>query len=151
MMSIPRVGVLLVYKSKETTSPEYLCVHQDASKLWGFPKGRWKYFETYTQGACRELLEETGMVAKEFILWIADQPVGKIDWAVFTFIAKGCETKTNAHLDAGEKITLEYVSFDQFLDRVLENDFNEEQVREAMLRAKSDPKEMTKIRQMFFD
>ncbi|MDD4930677.1 MAG: NUDIX hydrolase [Candidatus Colwellbacteria bacterium] len=62
-MSIPRVGVLLAYQSKDTptSSPEYLCVYQDASKLWGFPKGRWKNFETYTQGACRELLEETGI------------------------------------------------------------------------------------------
>ena len=61
-MSIPRVGVLLVYKkSFDDFDPQYLCVHQDASKLWGFPKGRWKKFETYTQGACRELLEETGI------------------------------------------------------------------------------------------
>lgn len=54
-MSIPRVGVILVYLD------EYLCVYQDASNLWGFPKGRAKNFETYTQGACRELLEETGI------------------------------------------------------------------------------------------
>lgn len=66
-MSIPRVGVLLVYKPKNNLKTfnyfdhQYLCVHQDASKLWGFPKGRWKKFETYTQGACRELLEETGI------------------------------------------------------------------------------------------
>lgn len=57
-MSVPRVGIILVYR---TTPIEYLCVYQDASKLWGFPKGRWKNFETYTQGACRELLEETGI------------------------------------------------------------------------------------------
>lgn len=62
-MSIPRVGVLLAYRSKNCTdsTPEYLCVYQNASSLWGFPKGRWKNFETYTQGACRELLEETGI------------------------------------------------------------------------------------------
>lgn len=60
-MSIPRVGVILVYQSKIYDLPEYLCVYQDASKLWGFPKGRSKNFETYTQGACRELLEETGI------------------------------------------------------------------------------------------
>jgi 8-oxo-dGTP pyrophosphatase MutT (NUDIX family) len=65
-MSIPRVGVLLTYRGRgnrenRDISPEYLCVFQDASKLWGFPKGRWKNFETYTEGACRELLEETGI------------------------------------------------------------------------------------------
>ena len=59
-MSVPRVGVVLVYYPKNNC-PEYLCVYQDASKLWGFPKGRWKNLETYTQGACRELLEETGI------------------------------------------------------------------------------------------
>jgi len=58
-MSIPRVGVLMRY-SKPNEEPEYLCVFQEASKLWGFPKGRLKNFESHTQGACRELLEETG-------------------------------------------------------------------------------------------
>lgn len=60
-MSIPRVGVLLVFQQNPLDNPEYLCVYQAASGLWGFPKGRWKKFETYIQGACRELLEETGI------------------------------------------------------------------------------------------
>jgi len=61
MMSVPRVGVLLAVSTTTSTSPEYLCVYQNASKLWGFPKGRCRNFEPYTQGACRELLEETGI------------------------------------------------------------------------------------------
>jgi 8-oxo-dGTP pyrophosphatase MutT (NUDIX family) len=62
-MSIPRIGVILIYKKNTTNSSEdeYLTVYQDASKLWGFPKGRWKNCEIYTEGACRELFEETGI------------------------------------------------------------------------------------------
>ena len=54
-MSVPRVGIIITYDDK------YLCVFQDASKLWGFPKGRIKSFESHKDGACRELLEETGI------------------------------------------------------------------------------------------
>lgn len=71
----PRVGVVLEFcgcNSKEECkreSHEYLIVYQNASKLWGFPKGRLnKYFdygkeilEDRKKGACRELHEETGI------------------------------------------------------------------------------------------
>lgn len=54
-MSTPRVGVIISFNNK------YLCVYQNASNLWGFPKGRLKADETYKRGACRELFEETGI------------------------------------------------------------------------------------------
>lgn len=54
-MTTPRVGVIIRHEEK------YLCVFQDASKLWGFPKGRLKEYESYRVGACRELMEETNI------------------------------------------------------------------------------------------
>lgn len=61
-MTTPRVGVIIRHQDK------YLCVFQDASRLWGFPKGRLKDFECYKDGACRELMEETGIVLHPNIL-----------------------------------------------------------------------------------
>lgn len=54
-MSTPRAGIII--KNKD----EYLSVLQDASKLWGFPKGRMKYGEKESDCATRELKEETGI------------------------------------------------------------------------------------------
>lgn len=59
-MSTPRAGVMLKYIN-EQKEPEYLCVFQQSSKFWGLPKGRIKMFESYIEGACRELYEETGV------------------------------------------------------------------------------------------
>ena len=68
--------------------------------------GRVDEGEDVLQAAKRELREESGYEASEFILWDAQQPVSKIDWAVYTFVAKGLKKVADIHLDAGERITL---------------------------------------------
>ena len=55
----------------------------------GLIGGRFDEGEEPLEVAERELLEETGYKAKEWLLLDAVQPVSKIDWAVYTFIAKG--------------------------------------------------------------
>ena len=67
-MSIPRVGILLRYFNNDINDVEYLCVYQSASRFWGFPKGRINEFESYTNGACREMYEETGVKIYPFEL-----------------------------------------------------------------------------------
>jgi ADP-ribose pyrophosphatase len=57
--------------------------------------------EGILEAAHRELLEETGCVAKEMILWKATQNHRKIDWVVFVFIAKGIERVSDLRLDPG--------------------------------------------------
>lgn len=59
---VVRVGVIIMCNNK------YLCVYQDASKFWGFPKGRLNYLESYRVGACRELFEETGVYLLPYML-----------------------------------------------------------------------------------
>src|SRR5690349_18635922 len=51
--------------------------------------GRVEPGESPEQAARRELMEESGYVAAEFRLWDAWQPLTKIDWAVYLYIALG--------------------------------------------------------------
>src|SRR6187551_1248303 len=62
--------------------------------------GRVDEGEDILTAAKRELLEESGYEAEEFILWDAQHPQSKIDWVVYTFIAKGLKKVADLHLDA---------------------------------------------------
>src|SRR3990167_320504 len=75
----------------------------------GATGGRVDKGEDVLEAAKRELLEESGYTASKFILWDARHPTSKIDWVVYTFIAKGLKKVANINLDAGEKISLKPV------------------------------------------
>src|SRR3989344_1936457 len=77
--------------------------------------GRVDEGEEPLEAAKRELLEETGYEANEYILWDAIQFTEKIDWAIYTFVAKGCNKIKEQSVDSGEKIKLKFVSFDEFI------------------------------------
>jgi len=85
--------------------------------------GRVDSGEDALDAAKREFLEETGYEATDYILWKAIQPVSKIDWAIYFFIAKGCKQVANQSLDGGEKIEPFTVTFDEWLQMVRDKSF----------------------------
>jgi 8-oxo-dGTP pyrophosphatase MutT (NUDIX family) len=101
---LPDQSILLI-KQEQPGTQEYL------SLVAGRMEEGEKPFETIK----RELREETGYEAQDWIFWSAYQPVHKIDWAVYTFVAKGLTKVTDVQLDGGEKITTYPVSFEEFL------------------------------------
>lgn len=84
--------------------------------------------ETPFETAQRELLEEAGVIAQRWDLWFTSQPHNKIDWAIYMFIAHGCRTIKEQQLDAGEKIKIVAVEYDQFLKAVFQPDFRDFEV-----------------------
>jgi hypothetical protein len=70
-------------------------------------------------------MEETGYQAKEYVLFDSIQPMERIDWAVYTFIAKGCEKIADSNPESGEKIELMEVEFDEFIDFVIKPNFRD--------------------------
>lgn len=115
----------------------------------GAAGGRVEQGEDPLSAVKRELLEETGYEADEYNVWDAQQPVGKIDWAVYTFIAHGARKVAEINLDAGEKIQLKLVTFDELIDIALQENFSEREVVEKFIEAKYDNTKREALRALF--
>ncbi len=111
--------------------------------------GRSEKGEEILEAAKREFLEETGYEAERFELWDAHQPADKIDWAVFTFIAKGLKKVSDQSLDAGEKISLKLVTLPELVDIAAADGFPEGEVRPKFALAKYNPDKMEELRTLF--
>ncbi|MBI4778963.1 hypothetical protein HY797_00730 [Candidatus Falkowbacteria bacterium] len=96
------------------------------------------------------MLEETGYVSRDWKLWQTINPVGKIIWTIYTYIARDCLYWQPPRLDAGEKITTKLISFDEFLDLADEPDFYEKELKNFMWQARSDKKEYKKLHKVLF-
>ncbi|MFH1089680.1 MAG: NUDIX hydrolase [Candidatus Uhrbacteria bacterium] len=105
--------------------------------------------EDILAAAKRELLEESGYEASGFVLWDVRHPATKIDWVIYTFVAKGLKKVADLNLDAGEKIKLKPVEFEEFLKIALDKKFVEKEITSKIYEAKLDPKKMAELRQLF--
>lgn len=111
--------------------------------------GRIDEGEDILKAAKRELLEESGYEALEFILWDAQQSMPKTDYVIYTFIAKGLKKVTDLNLDGGEKIILKPVSFDEFLNMAENERFMEKEIITKLYQAKLYPKKREELRKLF--
>lgn len=85
-------------------------------KILAFPGGRIDPDEEPLAAAKRELLEETGYASDDWELYLEVQPTNKIDWTIYTFIARNCKKISEPKLDAGERISMGTVSFDECIE-----------------------------------
>lgn len=115
----------------------------------GATGGRVDEGEDVLAAAKRELLEESGYEADNYILWDAQQPLGKIEWAIYTFIAKGLKKVADLNLDAGEKITLRPVSLDELIELGTKEGFYEKEIVPKLLEAKFSPEKKEELRKLF--
>jgi ADP-ribose pyrophosphatase len=85
--------------------------------------GRAEENEEPLETAKRELLEESGLTSENWELLDSFQPIHKIDWEIFTYIARDCKKMNAQNLDAGEKIEIISCTFDEFIDIVLSDKY----------------------------
>ena len=115
----------------------------------GAAGGRIDEGETPLEAAERELLEETGHEADEFVLWDAVQQYDKIDWAIYTFVARGCRKVADLRLDSGEKIRLRPVTFDEFLEIVATDRYRDGEIALKIFRGRNSPETIERWRELF--
>lgn len=114
------------------------------------PAGFIESREAPLAAAQREFKEETGYVADEWIFWRAVQPIPKIDFVVYIFVARDCHLVGEQNLDAGERITVHPASFEDFLQVAAQDDFRIQEVTRFVLKALAFPEEMQKLKDLFF-
>jgi len=118
----------------------------------GATGGRIDEGEDVLDAAKRELLEESGYEAEEYILWDVQQPTTKIDWAVYTFIAKGLRKVAEMNLDAGEKIELFPVTLDEMIEIATGDEatrFGEKEIVLNLVEAKLNPEKYKELEELF--
>ncbi len=113
--------------------------------------GRVEEGESPLECAKRELLEETGYEASEWVLLDQINPINKIVWTIHVYIAKGCKKVAEINPDPGEKIKVRLVDFEEFLNLDSEEKFHDREMIIRILKAKADPNEMEKFKKAFFE
>lgn len=123
----------------------------DLPPFYSFIGGRQDHGETPEETAKRELLEEAGMVAESMELFHTVEPYNKIDWTVYTYIAKECTQVQDQQLDAGEKITIKTISFDKLMDMARNASLREKEFTLLALRMQLIQEEMEIFRKKLFE
>lgn len=85
--------------------------------------GRQDPGESPQEGAAREFLEETGYIANDWSVYDTYSPSHKAEWNIYIFIAKQLEKIQPALIQAGEKVEPMFVTFDEFIDIVADEQF----------------------------
>jgi 8-oxo-dGTP pyrophosphatase MutT (NUDIX family) len=100
--------------------------------------------------ALRELKEETGCICQKLELWYSTQLTTKLDWAIYVFIAKGCQKVADLSLDGGEKIQVRAVDFEQFVQLLGHDQFRDDDLALKSLRILQKPDGKEQLHQLLF-
>ncbi len=141
------VQVIAVADDKIVISKESQPMKENFMTILG---GRIEAGEEPIAAAQRELLEESGLVSTDWELWKTHEPSGKIDWTVYTYIARGCTKVQEPELDPGEKITLQTLVWEDFLTIATDKNFSAKDLAFDLLQMKANPSTLEIFREKLF-
>ncbi len=117
-------GKIVIAREEQPGKPEFLT-------LLG---GRQEEGERALTAAKRELLEESGLESDDWELLRSYRPLAKMDWEISLFAARGCRRVAGQRLDAGERIALLEVTFDEFVAMAMRDEFRSRDFAYELLR-----------------
>lgn len=97
--------------------------------------------------AKRELREESGLSSEDWELFKVYEPVHKIEWQIYLFIARKCKKVAEPVLDAGEKIETFSCTFSEFLNIVDSDEYWGISFALDLLRLQQHPKKLQEFQQ----
>jgi len=106
--------------------------------------------EYVLQAIERELLEESGFKANKITMLFAIHPIEKVDWAIYTFVARNLKKIADLHLDNGEKIELVEYTFDEFLELVVQDNFRDQKLALYVLKNTRNQKDKELFKEKLF-
>jgi len=115
------------------------------------PGGRLEEGEEPLDGAKREFLEETGYVSDDWELWRQFSPSSKTVWTVYIYIARNCQKKAEQTLDPGEKISLKFIDFEEFLMLSEDEMFYERELVPFLYKFRLHPDQKEEFRDFLFN
>lgn len=139
MLPITKEGKIILCKQEQPQELPFI----------GALGGRVDKGESPLETGQREMLEESGYKAKKFILLDAVHPDIKVDWVCYTFIAKDLTKVQAIKPEGGEKISLLYVTFDEYMETITKRNYRDEEISLFLLRTKENPSDFKRIRKLF--
>lgn len=129
------IEVIAIANGKVCISHQSQPTKPDFYSLFG---GRAEEGESPLETAKRELKEESGMESDNWQLYTSYMPLHKIDWTIYTYIAKDCKKVEEVKPDPGEKLETLELSFDKFIEFVLSDKYWGNELVIDILRMKVD-------------
>lgn len=109
--------------------------------------GKIEQGEDPEKAAAREMLEETGYQAEKLNLWYSFNPISKIDWTVFVYIAKNAKKVSEPSLEPGERILPMIFDIESFMETVLKKKFRDLSLKVKVLEAKLSREKMAELKE----
>lgn len=109
-------------------------------KFFSLPGGRADGGGSPLEEIKRELLEETGYTSDDWESWQTVHPFLKHPYTIYYFTARNCKKINKSHLDAGERINLRFVTFEELLAFSDNPGFRSSEFVKILLRLRLDEK-----------
>lgn len=148
--ALKRTGTILIIPTQKESvflSYEEQPMKERSYTLLG---GRQEENEDPLVTAKRELLEETGMESHDWELFQTIHSEGKVQWDTYVFIARNCIKIQEQKLDAGERIEVKKVSFNEFLRIVSSESFWGQNIANIILRMMLSQEALLQLQKKLF-